>query len=309
MTTTPSQTIPNEDYLSPARHTDPIAHCNATEQISKRNRGAMTSGSKRLKVSHMSYSEVSKQLFANNCCGNEDSENTSPNEWREQRHHDYDDEDDLDGIDSRRINKYYATVLGTIRKRNNAEDDEELLFSARGKLFEFMKDEDRWVERGTGTLKFLRHLEEGITYGTVRLTMIHEGTMRRLFSHLVSPEVTVRSMRNSKKRLSYVWAPFDEERNCMRMFAVRFGNDHDTVEWNKAFEDAKTRTRRAQLGLDVPDTSVGDEVGEVFKVLSTNCGDVDEEEKECDDTATLVDEVSDSSGECKGNILSRSATL
>ena len=94
---------------------------------------------------------------------------------------------------------------------NTLEDDEELMFSVRAKLFEYVEGYDhyfnvmnshlvpsnqvdgpaRWIERGIGQVKFLRDLEEGITCGTVRIAMQHEGTLKLLMNHLVEPGLEV----------------------------------------------------------------------------------------------------------------------
>jgi len=94
---------------------------------------------------------------------------------------------------------------------NSLENVEEKTFSTRAKLFEYVKGRDyyfndlsshlfesnqeegpaRWVQRGVGQVKFLRYLGEGISYGTVRIAMHHEGTMKLLMSHLVEPRLEV----------------------------------------------------------------------------------------------------------------------
>ena len=108
-------------------------------------------------------------------------------------------------------NNYVASVRKYINYLNTMEDDEEQTYAVRAKLFEFVRGYDynfnvlsshlfpsnqvngpaRWTLRGVGPVRFLRHLEEGITYGTVRMTMYHEGTLQTLMDHLVEPGLEV----------------------------------------------------------------------------------------------------------------------
>ena len=113
--------------------------------------------------------------------------------------------------DSYDYEEYMSRTRKYLNHLNTMEDDEELMFSVRAKLFEYVEGYDhyfdvmnshlipsnqidgpaRWIERGKGQVKFLRDLEEGITCGTVRIAMQHEGTLTLLMNHLVEPGLEV----------------------------------------------------------------------------------------------------------------------
>lgn len=59
------------------------------------------------------------------------------------------------------------------------EEDEEVLFKMRAKLFRFDKDSKQWKERGTGEVRFLKHKETT----KVRLLMRREKTLKVCANH------------------------------------------------------------------------------------------------------------------------------
>jgi len=103
-----------------------------------------------------------------------------------------DDDENVRGVNT----TYFSTLLHSIEKKLKYEDDEDLLFSAKVKLFQRTSGESSsslltWVDLGVGQLKFLRHLEEGITYGTVRIAMNEIGTFNTIVDHLMEEGVKV----------------------------------------------------------------------------------------------------------------------
>ena len=120
----------------------------------------------------------------------------------------------------------YNQYISQMRKHLhylNTREDEELIFSVRAKLYEFITGHDcgfhrlgshlvpsnkingppRWMERGTGEVKFLRNLQEGIRCGTVSLVMHREGTLKLLMDHLLEPGLEVSLSPFLTKRWSF----------------------------------------------------------------------------------------------------------
>lgn len=169
-------------------------------------------------------------------------------------------------------NEYISRVRSHVDYLNNKDDDDEQLFSVRAKLFEFVQSYDydfesfsshlypcnkkdgpaRWTQRGIGYVKFMRHLEEGITYGTVRITMHHEGTQQCLMDQLMEHGVDASSTRDGKGRKLFMWTTGDNAlgNDFPRTFALRFGSDRDALAWKDHFEKAKLSTSNARLRLD-----------------------------------------------------------
>ena len=59
------------------------------------------------------------------------------------------------------------------------EEDEDVLYKQRAKLFRFDKETSQWKERGTGDVKFLQHRENK----KIRLLMRREKTLKLCANH------------------------------------------------------------------------------------------------------------------------------
>jgi len=100
------------------------------------------------------------------------------------------------------------------------EEDEEILFKMRAKLFRFDSKENQWKERGTGDVKFLRHNETK----KIRLLMRRERTLKVCANHYVSPILKLEENISSDR--SWLWTTTDhaEDPPTKETFAIRFAN-------------------------------------------------------------------------------------
>ncbi|KAG8063787.1 hypothetical protein GUJ93_ZPchr0003g17746 [Zizania palustris] len=109
------------------------------------------------------------------------------------------------------------------------EEDEEVLLDMKAKLYRFDKEGNQWKERGTGTVKLLRHKETA----KVRLVMRQSKTLKICANHLVAATTKMQEHAGSDK--SCVWHALDFADGDLKeeMFAIRFGS----VENCKKFKD------------------------------------------------------------------------
>ncbi|XP_006654285.1 ran-binding protein 1 homolog c [Oryza brachyantha] len=109
------------------------------------------------------------------------------------------------------------------------EEDEDVLLDMKAKLYRFDKDGNQWKERGTGTVKLLKHKENG----KVRLVMRQAKTLKICANHLVISSTKMQEHAGSDK--SCVWHAVDFADGELKeeMFAIRFGS----VENCKKFKD------------------------------------------------------------------------
>mmetsp|Transcript_11881 Transcript_11881/g.31026 ORF Transcript_11881/g.31026 Transcript_11881/m.31026 type:complete len:211 (-) Transcript_11881:500-1132(-) len=112
------------------------------------------------------------------------------------------------------------------------EEDEEVLFKMRAKLFRFDKPNNQWKERGTGDVKFLKHKETKI----VRLLMRREKTLKICANHVVSPAMKL--VENAGSDRSWVWfaQDFAEGEVSNDMLAIRFANSENALKFKEEFE-------------------------------------------------------------------------
>ncbi|CAL4133606.1 unnamed protein product, partial [Meganyctiphanes norvegica] len=115
------------------------------------------------------------------------------------------------------------------------EEDEEVLFCERSKLFRFDKETKEWKERGLGDLKILKDNRTS----KVRILMRREQIHKICANHSITPEITLSPMASSDK--AWVWAAMDfaDEEMKEEKFAARFKTSELAKQFHETFEKAK----------------------------------------------------------------------
>ncbi|ONL96965.1 Ran-binding protein 1 homolog a [Zea mays] len=100
------------------------------------------------------------------------------------------------------------------------EEDEDALLDMKAKLYRFDKEGNQWKERGTGTVKLLKHKDTA----KVRLVMRQAKTLKICANHLVVATTKMQEHAGSDK--SCVWHALDFADGELKeeMFAIRFGS-------------------------------------------------------------------------------------
>ncbi|KAG2077669.1 hypothetical protein BDR04DRAFT_1088771 [Suillus decipiens] len=113
------------------------------------------------------------------------------------------------------------------------EEDEDVLFKMRAKLFRFDNGLNEWKERGTGDVKLLQHKETK----KVRLVMRRDKTFKVCANHHISTEMRLQPNIGSDR--SWVWkvaADYSEEPPTAETLAIRFANSDNANEFKRQFE-------------------------------------------------------------------------
>ncbi|KAI5125046.1 hypothetical protein M0805_007470 [Coniferiporia weirii] len=116
------------------------------------------------------------------------------------------------------------------------EEDEEVLFKLRAKLFRFDNGENAWKERGTGDVRLLKHKETK----KVRLVMRRDKTLKVCANHMISSEMRLQPNIGSDR--SWVWkvhADYADGVASSETLAIRFANAENANGFKQAFEDAQ----------------------------------------------------------------------
>ncbi|WVR07300.1 hypothetical protein IAU60_004341 [Kwoniella sp. DSM 27419] len=116
------------------------------------------------------------------------------------------------------------------------EEDEEVLFKMRAKLFRFAKESLEWKERGTGDVRLLKHKESK----KIRLVMRRDKTLKVCANHIVTSDMKLSPNVGSDR--SWVWnvaADYAEGEASPETLAIRFGNSENANLFKSAFEDAQ----------------------------------------------------------------------
>ncbi|CDS41416.1 E3 SUMO protein ligase RanBP2 [Echinococcus multilocularis] len=182
---------------------------------------------------------------------------------------DFDDneEDDVTPSDLSQISfKPVVEHLPDKVEVHTGEEDEEVIFEARAKLFRF--DTTVWKERGLGQLKLLRSPASG----RVRIVMRREQVHKVCCNHPITSGMTLKPMEGSKALVvPWVWWAVDFSDDEVgaegrkEMFSVRF----KTLEESQAFHDAFVKAAAASGAKAPADLEVeGDELVIVENPLS-----------------------------------------
>ncbi|KAG7097213.1 single stranded nucleic acid binding protein [Marasmius oreades] len=116
------------------------------------------------------------------------------------------------------------------------EEDEEVLFKMRAKLFRFDALSSEWKERGTGDVRLLAHKESK----KVRLVMRRDKTLKVCANHLITSDMRLQPNIGSDR--SWVWkvaADYSESPPTAETLAIRFANPDHAKEFKKEFEAAQ----------------------------------------------------------------------
>ncbi|KAH9514726.1 hypothetical protein Btru_023426 [Bulinus truncatus] len=114
------------------------------------------------------------------------------------------------------------------------EEDENILFESRSKMYRFVSGE--WKEKGTGVLKIL---ENKVTKKT-RVLMRRDQVLKICCNHNIDPALSLQPMAKSEGK-AWVWYALDftEEEGQMEQLAVRFRTAEIASQFKEVFEKCR----------------------------------------------------------------------
>eukprot|EP00177_Eucheuma_denticulatum_P005015 GFKZ01009137.1.p1 GENE.GFKZ01009137.1~~GFKZ01009137.1.p1 ORF type:complete len:213 (+),score=59.06 GFKZ01009137.1:539-1177(+) len=170
------------------------------------------------------------------------------------------------------FSKHYEPVVRLAEvETKTGEEDEEVLFKIRSKLFRFSKELSEWKERGTGDVRILKHKENK----KIRLLMRREKTLKICLNHYVNPSVELKENVGSDR--SWVWHGVDyaDGERDEALLAIRFRDSTNAMSFKEAYDSAREYMTKLYAddfnaekdGADAEAAS--DEVKEVEKAEAT----------------------------------------
>ena len=126
------------------------------------------------------------------------------------------------------------------------EEDEDLIFKGRGKLYRFREKE--WKERGTGDMKLLRHK----TDKTIRFILRQDKTLKIVANFIISekPLCELKPHQGSDKMFMFMAYDCSDETPAIEKFVIKLGNADKAKNFQKHFEDAQLFNKLAKEGKD-----------------------------------------------------------
>nr|XP_046259185.1 ranBP2-like and GRIP domain-containing protein 4 isoform X1 [Scatophagus argus] len=156
-----------------------------------------------------------------------------------------DDEQDVTQ-DEERDGQYFEPVvpLPDLVEISTGEENEQVVFSHRAKLYRYDKEAAQWKERGIGDLKILQNYETK----RVRLIMRRDQVLKICANHWITSAMKLEPMKGAEK--AWVWSALDfaeiGESNIEQL-AVRFKLQETANTFKQVFEEAKVAQDKKEL--------------------------------------------------------------
>ncbi|XP_067299080.1 E3 SUMO-protein ligase RanBP2-like isoform X2 [Pseudorasbora parva] len=137
-----------------------------------------------------------------------------------------------------RDGQYFEPVvpLPDLVEISTGEENEQVLFSHRAKLYRYDKELSQWKERGIGDLKILQNHETK----RVRLVVRRDQVLKLCANHWIASNMKLEPMKGAEK--AWIWSAFDfaEGQGKVEQLAVRFKLQETASTFKEVFEEAKT---------------------------------------------------------------------
>ncbi len=120
------------------------------------------------------------------------------------------------------------------------EEDEEVLFKHRAKVYRFDKDAKQWKERGVGDMKILKHVQKN----TFRVLLRREQIHKIACNHLISAEMELKPMSTSETAVTWFAMDYADDEAKLENLAVRFKLAETLNDFKKVFEDCQEQLKK-----------------------------------------------------------------
>jgi len=127
--------------------------------------------------------------------------------------------------------------LPDLVETKTGEEDEDVIFKMRTKMFRFVEASKEWKERGTGDVRFLRHKENK----KIRVLMRAEKTLRVRANHPLAENLNLKPHAGSDRAFTYFTPDWSEDPETGKveqqneLFAFRFANSENANKFKDAF--------------------------------------------------------------------------
>lgn len=116
------------------------------------------------------------------------------------------------------------------------EEDKDLIYKGRGKLYRW--HDEQWKERGTGDVKLLRDKSTQ----KVSMVMRQDSTKKVVANFILEEDPLCILVPHAGSDKAWLWMAhdFSEAEATREKFALRFATPEKSLEFKKAFDEAKT---------------------------------------------------------------------
>nr|XP_057937711.1 ranBP2-like and GRIP domain-containing protein 3 [Doryrhamphus excisus] len=179
-----------------------------------------------------------------------------------------DDEQDVTQDEERDVLYFEPVVpLPDLVELSTGEENEQVVFSHRAKLYRYDKEASQWKERGIGDVKILQN------YNTkrVRLIMRRDQVLKICANQWITATMKLEPMKGAEK--AWVWSALDfaEGEGKVEQLALRFKLQETANTFKQVFDAAKIAQEKVELMTPVASITSQDS-GDSLKTPTAVCG-------------------------------------
>ncbi|XP_078259337.1 E3 SUMO-protein ligase RanBP2-like [Rhinoraja longicauda] len=126
---------------------------------------------------------------------------------------------------------------------STGEENEQVVFCHRAKLYRYDKEVGQWKERGIGDLKILQNYDSK----KVRIVMRRDQVLKICANHWLTPDIKMEPMKGTEK--AFIWSVMDfaDDVAKVEQLAVRFKQQEVASSFRDLFEEAKKAQEQGTL--------------------------------------------------------------
>lgn len=131
--------------------------------------------------------------------------------------------------------------LNKVDVKNN-EEDEDVIYKQRAKMFRFSPESKEWKERGTGEVRFLQHKKTH----KIRLIMRRDKTLKVCANHYIAPEYQLKPNVGSERSWVYtVTGDVSDGKPRVQTYAIRFGSKEKAQKFKDEFTKSQKENEKS----------------------------------------------------------------
>ncbi|NWS55657.1 RBP2 ligase, partial [Chunga burmeisteri] len=155
------------------------------------------------------------------------------------------DEDSDVTQEEERDGQYFEPVvpLPDLVEVTSGEENEQVVFSHRAKLYRYDKDANQWKERGIGDIKILQNYDNK----QVRIVMRRDQVLKLCANHRITPDMNMQQMKGSDRVWLWTACDFADGERKVELLAVRFKLQDVADSFKQIFDEAKHARERETL--------------------------------------------------------------
>lgn len=155
-----------------------------------------------------------------------------------------DEELDVTQEDERDVQYFEPVVpLPDLVEVTSGEENEQVVFSHRAKLYRYDKAANQWKERGIGDIKILQNYDTK----QVRIVMRRDQVLKLCANHRITPEMSIQQMKGTERAWVWTACDFADGERKIEQLAVRFKLQDVADSFKQIFEEARCAQERDAL--------------------------------------------------------------